>query len=132
MTEKPVEMPDEIWVKEFTSDDNQMVLEALYIEAGNYKPYVRKDLAPTSQWRDITEPLQYGNYIVTNNPHSRLAGGEMSHCWHTNMVHWDKDQKEFVCLLHNMMKVHALKMYMVVPFPAPPTKDLADAGKEGV
>jgi hypothetical protein len=40
------EMPDEIWVKEFVSDDNQTVLEAMYIEGGNYKPYVRKDLSP--------------------------------------------------------------------------------------
>lgn len=43
MTDHNAQMPEEIFVKEFSNGD-ETVLEALYIEANEYQRYIRADL----------------------------------------------------------------------------------------
>lgn len=127
MTPAPNEMPEEIW-----ADNAQWYTKHAHMHPASYllTRYVRSDLAPTSRWRDISvdEPpegisvlLAYKNSMkkfVANNAHIPdwcfevrpycILGSGGAKSWHREATHW-------------------------MPLPdAPPTKDLADAGKEGV
>jgi len=38
-------------------------------------------------WKPVTEELPFGNYLIKNNINAFGKGGDMSHIWHTHMVH---------------------------------------------
>ncbi len=83
--------------------------------------YVRKDLAPTSQWRDISECPRDNKYKLGWGIVDDETGN-----WTTELIVWDGDK----CEWRGWPRYCGQPTHWM-PLPAaPPTKDLADAGKE--
>ncbi len=119
-------MPEEIWAipypfSEWRHTGEQACHVARMDGCGNPTKYVRADLAPASQWRDIsTAPFGASDKPETYFIGMKIENGKMitQSCYRNEhgIFEWYGGCRRGVT---NWM-------------PIPPTKDLADAGKEGV
>ncbi len=139
------DMPTEIWAipypfSEWRHTSEQACHVARMDGCGNPTKYVRADLAAPSQWQTIdTAPR---NMIVllgcfNGNGKWRTMRGrwfDAGELLDLNEEPWDSPEGwyEESAMSDDLPNVWAVNASHWQPLPLPPTKDLADAGKEGV
>ncbi len=139
-------MPSEIWAHK--PSDGEFLKTGYWSELSKSKKtsskikrtkYIRSDLAPTSQWREISSALRDGTVVMLLRP--KATAGRSSQiifaAFKDGIWQWPDtafnpyDEGRFHIQLQDGIFCSDEFTHWQ-PLPAPPTKDLADAGKDGV